>query len=756
MRNPLPVLPFSFSLSLLTLGAALAQSETPASKPGQPPGRPTSDAIRWVAPVHDVTADGAIHTAGASYVAHFDAAGATFVPFLGETAERAWPVTFRLAAAQVGDRPLPVTAAMPRRDADLVAFDRGGAIEQYLTALDGFEQRFVFATLPARGELRLRIGTTSDLEPSLTDGVHFTGPLGGVRYGHAIAIDGNGRRVAMTTTLVENGLELTVPAEFVANATMPLVVDPLVGTLSTMVNTTIPTRNVDAAWDTATNSWVVAFERTLTATDSNVFVMRVAAYGSGQGPLGTIDSSSTSWRRPRIANLASSDKFLVVAECDDAASAPWIGGRTVTNVSGNWVISAPLTIAKSGQNGAPIGEYTAPDVGGDGAATGNGQWVVVYEYGTAPDRDVHLREVAYDGSVTGVPTLVATTNFDERGPRISKSNGQGNVATQRWAIAYERRTTTSGNDVAKLWGSLVNRDGSLRSLLGQTTWVLSDNSVTGRGGWAASSPTDDLGGSRTLMVVESRPTAANGLDLFVIPFSDLGLGGVPVNLTALEPYGATWIAKPQRAPAVDSDGTRFAIGYVHDHSATDSDIYATTVAVLGNGNLDVHDHDSVTTSSNDEDEVAIASRRSGGGVAGSYGVVVRRVEGTDQKLLTAIYDGLAAGGVVMRGSGCGGLGLETTGTAGLATPLTFSRSGEQGFGGFLAGAAASISLAPACFCTVGTTMDVVVAGDEWTFPIPNNLAVLGVTFSVQAFDLVPVGPCFGQIRASQTADVTVR
>jgi hypothetical protein len=753
MRYLLPVLP----VSLFTLGAALAQGDATAAKPGQPPGRPTSESIQWIAPVHDTTADGTIHTAGASYVARFDAAGATFVPFLGETAERTWPVTFRLAAAQVGDRPLPVTPAMPRRDGDVVAFDRGGAIEQYVTMLDGFEQRFVFASLPARGELRLRIGTSSDLEPSLTDdGVRFAGPLGGVRYGHAIAIDGNGRRVAMTTTLVENGLELTVPAEFVASATLPLVVDPLVGSLSLMVSTPIPTRNADAAWDTSTNMWVVAFERTLSATDSNVYVIRVAPHGSGQGGLATIDSSGTSWRKPRIANLASSDKFLVVAECDDAASAPWIGGRTVTNVNGVWSIGSELTIAKSGQNGAPIGAYAAPDVGGDGHASATGQWVVVYEYGTAPDRDIHLREVAYDGSVTGVPTLVATTSFDERGPRISKSNGQGNLATQRWALAYERRTTTSGNDLAKLWGALVNRDGSLRPLLGQNTWIVSDFSVTGRGGWAVSSPTDDLGGSRNLMVVESRPTAGNGLDLFVIPFSDVGLGGVPVNLTALEPYGATWIAKPQRAPAIDSDGTRFAIGYVHDHSATDSDIYATTVAVLGNGNIDVHDHDSVTTSSNDEDEVALASRRSGGGVAGGYLVVVRRLDGADQDLLTALYDGLAPGGIVMRGMSCGGLGLDTNGTAGLATPLTFTRVGEQGFGGFLAGAAASISLAPACFCTVGTTMDVVVAGDAWTFQIPNNLAVLGVTFSVQGFDLVPVGPCFGQIRASSTADVTVR
>jgi hypothetical protein len=745
------------SFCLCSVGALLAQAPQPAAKPVEGTPRPTSDALRWTDPVHSTGENGALHTAGSSYLARFDATGATFVPFLGSTAECEWPATFRLAAAHIGARALPVAAAEPRRDGDVILFDRGCTLEQYATSLTGIEQRFVFSSLPERGELRLRIAVASALQAGVADdGIRFTGPLGGVRYGKAIAIDGHGRKVAMTMTLADGGLDLIVPAEFVANAAMPLVVDPVITALQLFDNSTVGLINLDVAWDQSTSEWFAVYEQPFSATNSNVYGIRLSSGGAPVGAVVTFDNTMTSWAKPRIANLASADKFLVVAECDDNVSVPWVSGRTLAVQNGNAVLGATFVVAKSGQGGSPLGAFTNPDVGGDGGSLANGQWCVVYEYGIAPDRDVYLRNFDSNGSLVGGTVLVGATGFDERGPRISRNNGFGNPTSQRWAIAYERRTTTGAGDAAKLWGALVNRDGSLRPLLGANTWVVSDFSVTGRGGWDVSSPTDDVGGFRKLLVVESRPTGTMGLNLFGILFSDVGVGGVPVDITLLEQLSGATTADDQRSPSVDSDGTRFAIGYVRVWSATDRDVFAVTVAGLGNGALVVHDKAIVTSSTDDENEVVMVGRRSGGGPAGRYLVALRRQVGNDHRFLSASYEGLTAGDVSFRTTGCGGLDLTATGTGGLAMQMSFALGNVQGVGGFLAGAPIQLQLTPCPTCFAGTTMDVVIAGTTWDFVIPNNVGLIGLTFAVQGFDVAPVGPCLGQIRASHTADVDVR
>lgn len=738
-------------LTCLVASAALAQAPKP-----EPTLRPSVDALALSAPVHSRADDGTVRTTGANYLARFDGSGATFVPYLGSDAETEWPVTMVLESARIGEFPLPVGAALPSRDGDLVAFDRGAVVEQYATQLRGIEQRFVLVELPTRGELRLRIDFASPLQPSLRgDGVHFTGPRGGVHYGNAVAIDGNGRRTAMTTELHRGALELVVPASFVANATLPLVVDPLLTPLTQFHNDSVPIGNLDAAWDQVAGEWFVVFDYAFHANNLHVFGQRLTADGLPTGAVVAIDDTAVSWYRPRIANLASPHRFLVVAECDDVVDLPWVSGRTVTVANGAVALGTQFVIAKSGQNGAPIGTFARPDVGGDGGLSGNGTFCVVYEYGSAPDRDVHLRTVAANGTLLGGYVLVAATSYDERGPVVSKSNGFAGAVTQRWGVLYERRVTIGAGDAAKVWCSLVNRDGTLRSLLGQTTWILFDAAVTGRGGFDIASPTDDVGGGRTLFAVESRPTATMGLDLFGVAFSDVGVGGVPVNLSALEPYGATFQAKDQRAPVVDSDGTRFAMTWTHDHSATDRDVYATTFAPV-NGNYVRHDATVIASSTADEGSGLVVSRRSGGGQPSAYLVALRRIVAGDHRLLASIYQGTAAGGLAVRAAGCGGLGITGSGSAALATPVTMALSNMQGVTGFLLGAPVSLAVPGCVGCTAGTTMDAVVAGASWTFVIPNVVGLVGLSLAVQGFDFAPVGPCLGQIRASNAIDFTVR
>lgn len=734
------------------LGALSAQD------PGKPPAMATGLDLRLQAPSHGLAADGALLAAGPDYRARFDADGAHFTPFLGSDAERVWPVTFHLAGAEVGGQPLAVQPAMPVRNDDVVVFERGAAAELYELRADGIEQRFVFRSLAVRGELRLHVDVTTELAAGrLGDDITFDGPRGGVRYGQAVAIDGAGRRVAMTTKLVDGDLELVVPAAFVEQAAMPLLVDPLVTAMQLVGSGPVQLDNADYAFDPVNGVWFAVWEYAFSAGDHDVYAARIDQAGATVGSTVAVDTSGDSWRKPRVAYNAAANKFLVVAECDNAASSPWIAGRIVTISGGNVAVGIERAIAKSGLNGAPIGSFTNPDVGGDGADNGLGWWPVAYEYSTGGERDVHLRCMASDGSLQGAnATLVATTSYDERGPRLSKSNGQGAATTQRWGLVYERRTSTSGNDVARLWCSLVNRDGSLRSLLGQPTWMISDSVVAGRT-WDVSSPTDDLGGVRHLLVVESKPTASEGYNLFGILFDDLGVGGVPVDLSQLSGLPASVLAKNQRAPAVDSDGTRFAVAYSYDYSATDEDVWCSTFARSPGGALVAHEPwVAVTTSTLVEDQPAICSRRTGTGGAGRYLAGFRRFDATNWSLRAGVYEGLAPGTVVGRTTGCGTVSLTVTGTAGLAMPVDFALQGVTGIGGFLAGSPASVVVPGCVACTVGTTMDVIVAGNTWTLVVPNHTAIVGLTLAVQGFQIAASGPCLSQIHATNTWDITIR
>ena len=163
-------------VTLSCLGALVAQSRSPAPNP--PAVSPAG--FQLTEPVFDVAADGTLLAAGPGYVARFDRRGAEFTPFLGSDAERTWPVSFVLVGAAVGGNDLPVAGATPVRSGRLVTFARGAAEELYELRADGMEQRFVFRSLPARGELCLRIDVDSDLHAEVVaDGVQFAGPRGG-------------------------------------------------------------------------------------------------------------------------------------------------------------------------------------------------------------------------------------------------------------------------------------------------------------------------------------------------------------------------------------------------------------------------------------------------------------------------------------------------------------------------------------------------------------------------------------------------
>ncbi|MEM7202136.1 MAG: integrin alpha [Planctomycetota bacterium] len=266
---------------------------------------------------HDVDPSGRLW-AGAlgRYKISFDAAGASFIPFFGSRAPQNYPVQFRLDAATVDGAPARLDAgATPTRHGDMVAFDRGFAVERYAIRPDGVEQSFVIDALPDRGALVLRIGVESPLTAADAGGsMRFANEHGAVSYGAAVAFDARGARTDVGRVWRDGAIELRVPAAFVAGAELPLVVDPLISATPTFVGgATYGPLEVSApevAVDTNGRS-IAVFEWIFSAQDTDI--LSSLWDESGLDPISPyiVEGTTGNWREPQVAISPYSGRALI-------------------------------------------------------------------------------------------------------------------------------------------------------------------------------------------------------------------------------------------------------------------------------------------------------------------------------------------------------------------------------------------------------------------------------------------------------------
>ena len=702
----------------------------------------------------DVDADGGHWAHAPGWKAHADGRALLFVPFLGSDAPANQPLRLELTDVRVGERSLPVPAGSVVRTEQRWTVVRGACREHFDLQLGGVEQSWEFAELPTRGELRLSLAMTTSLRgEDLGADLVFTGPRGGVRYGAAVAIDAAGRRCPLALDLRGDRIELVVPADFVASATLPLVVDPLASTV--LVSATQAYQgNASIAFDYSTQQFLVVWENAFSATDLDVWAQRLDLQ---QVPIGVpfqIDFSTVSWARPRVANNGQADNFLVVAECSNAFASPrWIGGRLFATSTGT---SPSFVIERAGVGGSFSGDALRPDVGGDPAETGTTWYTVVWEreYSTT-DHDILLRQVSPIGTLrTFSPIVIDTATSYESLPRIAKSNGYtftGNPGVQYWPIVYQRTFGPGDEDVR---GSIVDANGQF---VGAANFPIATSSRDERTP-VVSSPTDDTAGPRRHAVAFTRLEPTTSTDILVSICDATGGLLTTTNLQLAEGAGAAE-AWQQIVPVIDSDGSRFAIAYKELWSGTggDFDVRVSTLAHDPAANTTaVHDsRASIAGSSNYEGEPAIASTWSGGGGSLRYGIAWQQYSttGPTHNVFASVYDGHLAGPLpTVRSTACSGLGISLSGLPGLGRVLQFDQTDAGPLSGFSFGTPVNVPLSFCPGCTLG--VDGVLLPNPFAIVIPANPALVGASFAAQAFSLYS-GTCLGSIALSDTIDLTL-
>jgi hypothetical protein len=261
-----------------------------------------------------VVTDGALWGCGADYKVRFDAAGIEFIPALGKRAPHNLPLTYQLESVGRGADALLLQAPVRSHAGSRVEYARGPLVERYDLREAGVEQSFVFSTLPAgKGDLVVRGALASGL-PVRADGdglVLERDGVGGMRIGGVTGIDARGQTARGTVRHVDGVLELSLPASFVDTAALPLVLDPLIGSVFSAFTFDLEDRNPEVAYDVTNDLFLVVFERIFSSTDSDIHGQRVSSAGALVGTRVYVENTVTNCFGPSVANSNVTNQFVV-------------------------------------------------------------------------------------------------------------------------------------------------------------------------------------------------------------------------------------------------------------------------------------------------------------------------------------------------------------------------------------------------------------------------------------------------------------
>ena len=363
--------------------------------------------------------DGVPWAVGSNYKAAFDEHGVTFVPALGRDAPRTFPLRFELMDfGRDGGVSRRVVGADPTLDDHTMVYARTGVVERYDVRPEGVKQSFVFDTLPpGDGDLVVRGRIDTDLPVRRAENAleFVVDGVGGVSVGEVLGIDARGRRAVGTMSFAEAGgeqtLELRLPADFVANAALPLVLDPMIGSV-TEIASQGRYRDLDIAYDATHDVYLVVWQRWLANNDADILSRRVDAQGNAVGSIIHVRNSNEASVNPHVANVNLADTFVVAwSENDDV----WVDG--IHAGSGNR--SGPILVA----SGSDTQGGTA--VGGEATLVDNDALVVWTNF---TRRRIDAAQVAV--GATGVLTVFGTTTIASRAspeavhsPAISRTGG---------------------------------------------------------------------------------------------------------------------------------------------------------------------------------------------------------------------------------------------------------------------------------------------------------------------------------------------
>ena len=702
----------------------------------------------------DAQPDGSVWALGADWKARFDGATCHYLPFFGSKAPRHFPLDLSLRAARVGGTPLELAVGQPVVAGRSVRVGRGAVVETYDLAMRAVEQSFVFHALPNRGAIEVEIAVASELraEP-IVGGLRFAGELGHVDYTKAVAIDAAGRRLPLAIGWSGDAIAMTIPAEFVADAQLPLVLDPILMSAALLGPSPMDQTLGDVATRANPDYILATWTRVWSLNDEDCYA---AVYDNGwnllAGPV-AIDYTAEDWKRPRAASNGAAGNFLVVGQASHSGLT-WVSGRTVAT---NGAMSAKIDIERAGVTGLP-GNALTPDVGGDPYPI---SWapsyycVVFTKQVTATNTDVYCKMVDPNGVVANAtPTRLSTfstTGAAESNPSISNTN-----AGDLWMVTWQHDWQSAPFD-ADVRGAIVNWNGVVTSPDFGIATSLAWESLP-----SASSAADVGAGAARFLVAwtyttnpSTQPTDVHGRLVQSNATLDPGF-----NLDAISAGGA-YAALGHFGVQVDSDGARFCIAYNEQPNTNptpfallDTVAFPSQNGVLGQPRVE-------------ESRVVLtglyaarpaAFRGADYAANARYALIAGDfITPPASSVVALLYGGYTAGTTFgVYPTQCGTLPISYSGNPTVGNSVTISVP-DTGVSGTVFGFPGYIPLAGVlanCNCILGV-QNGILSSNPLTFAIPNNAVFVGTTLSVQGYSAGGTS-CLSILDLSDTVDFTIR
>ncbi len=441
-------------LTLPTVSAALALALAPGAVSAsdlssEPTLRPAS-AGPFVGLVRDQ-----LVASGADYEARFAAGQATFVPALGRQAPELYPLTLQLESIARGADAFLVAdgSALPQIGRDSVFFTHPtGIVETYHARRDGVEQTFTFPTQPAgSGDLIVRVQLETDLRIQVPDadsiGFRMSAvsddgkAFGGVRFGGVTGVDARGTQVRGSVQVMDDGLELRLPAAFVESAAYPLVLDPTISTeigLSGAVGAR--DSHIEAAYMASAGLYLVAWERAFSFTDTEILFTRIASNGTVLDPATPLEPLG-SFGNPTVGALESTGEFLIAYESAPSPLGPWeIHTNGVTGATGaitGWI---------------DVGAGTNPSAGG----TRSGNHTLLAWEDEDGGINGQLMELLPNHNPVGLFPFTISADDRDGKPCVSNTSGDDEV----WLVVWEREETPFLADMHHdIYGRVIGLNG---------------------------------------------------------------------------------------------------------------------------------------------------------------------------------------------------------------------------------------------------------------------------------------------------------
>lgn len=326
-----------------------------------------------------------------------------------------------------------------------VSYTRGTVEERYLLRKENIEQIFVISELPSkRGDIVITgsVDTNLDLPAEGTRGSRLSFAFRGeerISISEAIAIDATGKKQPLDLTYAAGKVRISVPAEWVEHAALPIVVDPMVGgpiTVDGTVTNFVDTVNsqfvriCDVGYNSVDNNWLVVWcERVGSSSfDYNVLGQRVSATGTLVGGAISIATTTVGEYECTVSYSSSANKHLVAWRHDPTNNSSVTDNRiTARIVNGDGTMPAAAFTVED-----PAGQDYAPSIAFDGT-----QWFVVYTSTiSSTDHNIRGRFVSTTGTLGTSVTVDSATDLGAR-PSIT-------FGSSVYMIAWEKGPS-SGN-----------------------------------------------------------------------------------------------------------------------------------------------------------------------------------------------------------------------------------------------------------------------------------------------------------------------